>query len=210
MSQSPAIRILVAEDHFLARFAIVGFVGDQSDMQVVATAETGPQAVTLWRAHAPDVVVMDIALPELDGISAMEAIRRENADARILVLSNLDSQEDVHRALRAGARGFLRKDTPGQVLLDAIRRVHAGHSFFGNDVATTIAERSIKKELTPREMDVLRQLAAGATNREISQVLGLQEGTVRIYVSNILVKLGVKRRTEAVLEALRRGLVKRS
>lgn len=202
------IRVLVVEDHFLARFALVGFLGDQSDMQVVGKAESGSEAITLFREQRPDVVLMDLVLPDLDGFSAIEAIRREDARARILVLSNVASEEDIHRALRAGARGYLRKDTSGDTLIEAIRRVHAGERYFPPEVAALIADRSVKSDLTARERDVLRLLVSGVSNKEIADALALRESTVRIYVSNVLVKLGAKTRTEAAMIALRRGLVR--
>lgn len=204
---SPSIRVLVVEDHFLARFALLEFLGDQPDMVTVAKAESGREAVALFREHRPDVVLMDLVLPEMDGQAALQAIVRETPEARVLVLSNLDGEEDIHRALRAGARGYLRKDVTGPVLLDAIRRVHMGHRYFPPEVAEKLADRALQVELTPRELEVLRLLCAGKSGREIAATLKLRESTVRIYISNVLVKLGARRRTEAIALAIKRGLV---
>lgn len=204
---APEVRLLVAEDHFLARYALVEFLGEQPGFVVVARAESGREAVELFRAHRPDVVIMDLRLPEMDGFAAIEAICAAAPGARVLVLSNFESEEDVHRALRAGARGYLRKDVSGEVLLDAIRRVHAGGRYLPPDVAEKLADRALQAPLTARELDVLRLVCRGLSNKQIGAALKLKESTVRIYVSNVLVKLGAKRRTEAIAVALKRGLV---
>jgi two-component system NarL family response regulator len=201
------IRVLVAEDHFLARFALVEFLGEQGDIVVIAKAESGREAIDLYRAHQPDVVLMDLRLPDLDGFAAIEAICGASPNARVLVLSNFESEEDVHRALRAGARGYLRKDVSGEVLLDAIRRVHAGGRYLPPEVAEKLADRALQTALTARELDVLRLVCKGLSSKQIGAELKLKESTVRIYVSNLLVKLGAKRRTEAIAVAIKRGLV---
>jgi two-component system, NarL family, response regulator len=203
------IRLLVVEDHFLARFALVGFLSDQEGMSVVAKAESGHEAVELHRLHHPDVVLMDIALPTMDGIATIEVLRAEDPEVRVLVLSNLSSEEDIHRALEAGARGYLRKDTTGEALVEAIERIARGERYFAPDVAALIADRAVKDDLTPRERDVLDKLIEGLANRQIAEALSLRESTVRIYVSNVLVKLGAKSRTEAVIIALKRGLARK-
>lgn len=208
MTATGPIRVLVAEDHFLARFALVGFLQDQIGVQVVAKAEGGIEAVNLYREHKPDVLLLDLDLPELDGFSVIDAIKRDNPAALILVLSNLDGEEDIHRAVQAGVRGFLRKDVSGDMLLEAIRRVHAGQRYFSPEVAAKIAQRSSQSDLTPRELQILERLVLGMSNRHIAEALSLRESTVRIYVSNVLVKLNVKSRTEAVILALKRGIVR--
>lgn len=208
MTTEATIRLLVAEDHFLAGYALVAYLGGVPGLQVVGKAETGHEAVRLYRQHKPDVVLMDLMLPEMDGLAAIGAIVSADAAARTLVLSNLDSEEDIHRAVCAGARGYLRKDVSGDVLVQAIKRVHGGGRFFPPEVVEKIADRSTHSELTARELDVLRQLALGRTNQQIADALGLRESTVRIYVSNVIVKLGAKRRTEAVALATKRGLVR--
>lgn len=203
-----SIRVLVVEDHFLARLAVTTLVGDASDMTVVAVAETGKQAIELVAAHAPDVVLMDLRLPELDGVGATAAICAAHPGARVLVLSNYESDEEIAGALAAGARGFLRKDVSGPELLDAIRRVAQGLRYLPANVANKLAERQGQAALTTREVEVLEHVFKGGSNRDIARALDITEGTVRIHVSNILLKLGVKRRTEAVAVALKRGILR--
>ncbi|MDX2020526.1 MAG: response regulator transcription factor [Deltaproteobacteria bacterium] len=203
---SSPIKVLVVEDHFLARFALVSFLGGEAGMDVVAKTESGREAITLYRTHRPDVVLMDIMLAELDGLATTRLILQEDPGAKILILTSLYSGEDVHKAVTSGARGYLRKDVPGDVLLAGITRVAEGGKFFPPDVAEKMADRSVQSPLTPREDQVLQLLCKGLSNREIALALELKEGTVRIYISNLLVKLDARRRTEAVSEAIKRGL----
>ncbi len=205
---SRPLRILVVDDHFLARFALVKFLGEATDMEVVAVAETGQQAVELYRIHAPDMVVMDLRMPEMDGVTALKAIRAIRSDARILVVSHYETTEDVGQALQAGARGFIRKDASGQMILEAIRRVGLGLSYVPADIAMSLAEVGREEDLSVREREVLEHMFSGQINKDIALALGITEGTVRIHVSNILHKLGVSRRTEAVAIALKRGLLR--
>ena len=205
---SRPLRILVVEDHFLARFALVKFLGEATDMEVVAVAETGQQALELYRTHSPDMVVMDLRMPEMDGVTAIKAIRAVRPDARILVVSHYETTEDVGRALQAGARGFIRKDASGQMMLEAIRKVGLGLTYMPADLAISLAEVNREEDLTAREREVLEHMFAGQINKQIALALGITEGTVRIHVSNILHKLGVSRRTEAVTLALKRGLLR--
>lgn len=202
------IRVLVVEDHFLARLAVTTLIEDQSDLEVVGAAETGRQAIALYEDRKPDVVLMDLRLPELDGVAATTAIIAAHPGARVLVLSNYENDEEVAAAVAAGARGYLKKDVSGSVLLDAIRRVAQGLRYLPSAVADKLADRQTQAALTTREVDVLGQVFKGLSNREIGRALEITEGTVRIHVSNILLKLGVKRRTEAVAVALRRGIVR--
>jgi DNA-binding NarL/FixJ family response regulator len=208
MNAEAPIRVLVVEDHFLARLALTTLLGDQRDIKVVATATSGREAIALHASHRPDVTLMDLRLPELDGFAAIAEICRATPDARILVLSNYESEEDVHRALSAGAKGYLKKDATGEILVEAIRRVDQGQRYLPPSVAERLSERSEESPLTPRELQVLDLIFKGLANKEIGETLSLTPGTVRIYVSNILAKLGVERRTEAVSVALRRGLLR--
>lgn len=207
MPSSQAIRILAVEDHFLARLALTTLIGDQPDMEVVGTAESGREALTAYDRLRPDVVLMDLRLPELDGVAATATICKEHPDARVLVLSNYESEEDVERAVAAGARGYAKKDVHGDVLLQAIRQVHAGQRWFPQQAARP-ADRGARSNLTPREVEVLDLIFRGRSNREIAEQLAIGEGTVRIHVSNVLLKLGCKRRTEAVAVGLKRGLLR--
>jgi two-component system NarL family response regulator len=205
-AQNP-IRIMFVDDHPILREGLAAIIATQPDMQVVAEAGNGQQAVELFRRHQPDITLMDLRLPVMSGIEAMAAIRREFPDARFIVLTTYDGDEDVYRALQAGARAYLLKDLLRRELLDAIRAVHAGHRWMSPSVAMRLAERLPRSELTAREMDVLKLIVRGQSNKEIAATLGVAEGTIRIHVSNILSKLGVSDRTQAAVAALQRGLV---
>ncbi len=208
MSEANNIKILTVEDHFLARLALTTLIEDQADMSVVATAESGREALELYDKYTPDLVLMDLRLPEMDGVEATREICRKHPQARVLVVSNYESEEDVNRAVQAGALGYLKKDVTGDVLLDAIRKVAGGHRHSTADPVAQAADRSSRAGLTPREIEVLDLIFKGRSNREIADRLSIGEGTVRIHVSNVLLKLGVKRRTEAVAVALRKGLLR--
>jgi DNA-binding NarL/FixJ family response regulator len=207
MTNAP-IRVLVVDDHFLPRFAVKALLGDEADMQIVGEAQNGWQAVELFKQHRPDVVLMDLRLPEMDGVSAMTAVMREDPEARILVLSHYDSEVDIKRALEAGARGYLRKDTNGEILIEAIRAIASGKRYIPSEIAEKAAEPEARSSLTKRELHILTLIFKGMSNQEIANELEITEGTVRIHVSNILIKLGVKRRTEAVAVALKRGILR--
>lgn len=201
------LRILSVEDHFLTRLAISTLITDQPDMQLVAQAETGVEAVRLYDVHRPDLVLMDLRLPELDGIEATRRICTAHTGARILILSHHEGDEDVARALAAGARGYAKKDASGPSLLEAIRAVGAGRRHVPAALAEKAADRNPRAALTPRELEILRLVFEGLANKEIATRLGIGEGTVRIHVSNLLLKLGVRRRTEAIAVALKKGLL---
>ncbi|MDZ4695536.1 MAG: response regulator transcription factor [Deltaproteobacteria bacterium] len=207
MTPPKAIRILTVEDHFLARLALSTLIGDQKDMEIVGTAESGREATVQYAKHKPDVVLMDLRLPEMDGVETTAAICGVDPRAHILVVSNYESEEDVGRAIAAGALGYVKKDVNGDVLISAIRTIHAGQRYFLQKVVA-VDDRPARSTLTPREIEVLDHVFRGRSNREIADLLTIGEGTVRIHVSNILLKLGVKRRTEAVAVALKRGLLR--
>jgi two-component system NarL family response regulator len=203
----PPIRILLADDHAVVREGLAAMISRRADMQVVAEAENGARAVELARQHQPDVILMDLRMPEMGGVEAIGHIRAERPEARIIVLTTYDGDEDIYRALQAGAKAYLLKDTPRDELLDAIRAVHAGQKRLPPEVAAKLAERITAEPLTPRELDVLRLIVAGMSNKEIGAALNIAEGTVKIHVNGLLGKLGVSDRTQAVTEALRRGIV---
>jgi len=203
-----AIRILIADDHPVVREGVAAMIERRPDMTVVAEAATGREAVAAYRAAQPDVVLMDLRMPEMTGVEAIGAIRGEFPGARIIVLTTYDGDEDIYRGLQAGARAYLLKDAPRDELLDAIRAVHAGQSRIPPAVAARLAERVLAgPQLTPRELEVLRGIVAGRSNKEIGAALNIGEGTVKAHVNNILGKLGVNDRTQAVTTALQRGIV---
>jgi two-component system, NarL family, response regulator len=201
------IRILIADDHPVVREGLAAMIERRTDMTVVAEANHGQEAVALFRQHQPDVVLMDLRMPEMDGVEAILTIREQTPEARVIVLTTYDTDEDIYRALRAGAKAYLLKDTPREELLDTIRAVSAGRTRVPSDVAAKLAERVSSEALTTREVEVLRLIVAGNSNREIATLLYISEGTVKTHVNHILMKLGVNDRTQAATTALKRGLV---
>jgi two-component system, NarL family, response regulator len=202
------LRILVVDDHPVVRQGLVALIDHQPDMGVVAEADTGRVAVEQFQAQQPDVVLMDLRLPELDGVDAIAQIRAGAPHARIIVLTTYDADEDIYRGLRAGAMGYLLKDAPPAELLAAIRAVAAGQKRIPPEVAAKLAERMTAPELTPRELDVLRLLVTGQSNKEIGTALAIAEGTVRAHLNSIFQKLDAQDRTHAATIAIRRGLVR--
>ena len=207
MDEAKPIRILVADDNFLVRLGLGAVLNAQSGMTVVAEAGNGRQAVELFRQHTPDVVLMDLRMPLMTGVEATRAIRIEYPGARIIVLTTYDGDEDIYRALQAGARAYLLKDVLREELLSAIRAVHLGQFHIPPAVAARLAERLPLSDLTARELEVLKLIVKGMSNSEIGTALTISTGTVKIHVNNILSKLGVSDRTQAATTALQRGIV---
>lgn len=201
------IRILIADDHPIVRDGLNAVINDQPDMTVVAEAGNGKEAVELARQHRPDVMLVDLRMPQMNGLEAVNAIRGEWPEARLIILTTYDGDEDIYRALQAGAQAYLLKGMPRAELLDTIRAVHAGHKRIPPEVAAKLAERISASELTDRERDVLKLIVGGCSNKEIGASLSITEGTVKAHVNSILSKLGVNDRTQAVTEAMRRGIV---
>jgi len=189
------------------REGLAAIVGRQPDMAVAAEAATGQAAVDLWREHRPDVTLMDLRMPVMDGAVAIAEIRRTEPAARIIVLTTFDTDNDISRAIRAGAKGYLLKDAGREELLDTIRRVHAGHTCIPPALVAKLAAGMSSESLTARELEVLRMLAAGRSNKEIAIKLSITETTVKSHLRSIFAKLGALSRTEAVMVATRRGLV---
>jgi DNA-binding NarL/FixJ family response regulator len=203
------IRILIAEDHAVVRDGLASVLNFEADMTVIAHAKNGREAIERFRELKPDVVLMDLAMPEVDGVSAIGVIRDEFPNARILVLTTYDGDESVFRALENGAKGYLLKDCSTADLLAAIRKVHAGGTHVSERAAARLAERAISgAALSPREVEVLQCIAAGKSNKEIAALLFVSEGTVKTHVLNIHQKLGVDDRTGAVVVAIRRGILR--
>ncbi len=201
------IRILSVDDHALLREGISALVATQPDMTIVAEASNGAEAIELFRKLRPDVTLMDIQMPEVDGIEALIAIRNEFPVARVIVLTTYKGDVQAARALKAGAQAYLLKGLLGQELLTTIRDVHAGRKRIGQEVAAQLADHLGEEMLTPREIDVLRLIAAGNSNKVIASHLSLSEDTVKGHVKNILSKLGANDRTHAVTIALKRGII---
>ncbi len=207
METDSSIRVLVVDDHQIVRQGLVALINSEPGLKVVAEAADGAQAVELFRQHRPDVTLMDLRLPGLGGVEATRAIRREFATARIIVLTTYDGDEDIYRALQAGAQGYLLKGMSFDELLAAIRTVHAGARRIPAPVAERLAERIAGQELTGRELQVLELIVKGRSNREISTALAISEATVKSHVNSLLGKLGVSDRTQAATSALQRGII---
>lgn len=208
MVNTRLVTLLVADDHPVVREGLVAILNRQSDMKVIAEAEDGAAAVELYRRHRPEVAMLDLRMPRLSGVGATEAIRAEFPDARIMVLTTFDGDEDIYRALKAGARAYLLKDTSREELLATVRAVAAGLRHIPLEVAARLAQRVEAAALTLREHEILTLIVGGRANKQIAAELGIALGTVKTHVNSLLGKLGVGDRTEAAVAAIRRGLVR--
>jgi DNA-binding NarL/FixJ family response regulator len=207
MKSQTKIRILVADDHYIVRMGLISLVSTEPDMEVIAEAASGTQAVELFGKHQPDLVLMDLSMPLKDGIQATIEIRNKFPAARILILTTFDGDEDIHRALQAGAQGYVLKNSTGETLIPALRTVAAGQRWIPKDVAGRLNSRKMFEDLTPREIQVLQLLSRGLANKEIADALNISEYTVKDHLKNILAKLRVADRTEAVTKAITRGII---
>lgn len=204
---SEPIRLLVADDHHVVRQGLVALLKTVSGFEVVAEAADGKQALECFDQHRPDVTLMDLRMPHLGGVEAVTQIRRKYPGARIIVLTTFDGDEDIYRALQAGAKGYLLKGMFGEELMDAIRAVHAGKTRIPPAIAERLADRMGAPALTSRELQVLKEIVAGRSNKEIGAELSISEATVKTHINSILGKLGVTDRTQAATSALQRGIV---
>jgi DNA-binding NarL/FixJ family response regulator len=204
---NPKIKIMIVDDHPLMRVGVASIINARSDMAVVAQTGTGEESVTLFAHHQPDVTLMDLRLPQMSGVDAILAIRSRFPQSKFVVLTTYEGDEDIHRALEAGAKGYIIKGMPYQTLVEALLRVHTGGRFLPPPVARALASRMPDSELSSREKEVLRHLVAGMSNKEIAGLLGITEATVKCHVSTILMRLDVSDRTQAVVTALQRGLI---
>ena len=204
---TPTIRVLCADDHRLKREGIARIVGVQRDMTVVAQASDGEQAVAQFLQHRPDVTLMDLEMPKMNGVLAIQAIRNHQPQARIVVLTMYHGDEDIHRAIAAGAMGYLLKDTLPDDLIRVIREVHAGRRAIPPEIAAVLEQRASQPTLTFRESQVLELLATGKRNKEIAAALGISGDTASAHIKSIFLKFNVHDRTAALAEALRRGII---
>ena len=203
----PRIRVLCVDDHPVVREGLTRRIAIERDMTVVGTAATGEEALKVFEAHQPDITLMDLNLPGMGGLETIVALQRRFPLARIIVLTMYDGDEDIHRALRAGAAAYVLKPTVSDELIDVIRQVHEGARPMSSDVAAQLSARSIAPKVTPREKQVLQLMAGGLRNKEIAAALGIAEDTVEVHAKKIFTKLTVRDRTAAVTVALKRGII---
>jgi len=207
MNQYPLIHVLIADDHVMVAQGLTALLESQPDITVIGRASNGREAIALFRQHQPDIVLMDLRMPEMGGVEATIVIRAEFKQARIIVLTTYDGDEDIYRGLRAGAKGYVLKDAGAEELLSAIRAVHAGQQYIPLAVGAKLAERMGIPELSERELEVLNFMARGKNNQEISAELSISESTVKFHTKNIMSKLGASDRAQAIVTALKRGLI---
>jgi len=201
------IKILVADDHPVVRDGIISIVEVEKDMRVIAQAEDGIKAVELAKKHQPDIILLDLRMPGLDGLEVVAQIQSLRLPSKVIVLTTFESERDVHLALKSGARSYLLKDTPREILLDTIRQVHRGKTCIPPRIGQKLAENMSHPTLSKREMEILKLIADGRSNKEIGNQLGITEGTVKTHTKSVLSKLHAPGRTAAVKEAIHRGLV---
>jgi DNA-binding NarL/FixJ family response regulator len=201
------IQIMVVDDHFVVRMGLKGSINLEADMVVASEASTGEQALAMYRQHQPDIVLMDLKLPGMSGVESTKAICKEFPSASIVMLSTHDGEEDIYRSLQAGARTYLLKTAARTELIETIRGVYAGERRISPAVGARLADRMARPELTAREIDVLRLIVKGRSNKEIASELAIAEVTVKLHVGHLLAKLGVNDRTQATTTALQRGII---
>ncbi len=207
MSQATVIRILIVDDYLIVRQGLAAIIEQEGDMSVVGQAEDGVEAIKLFRQEQPDVTLMDLRMPQMGGVEAIAAIRAEFANAKIMVVTTYDGDEDIYQGLRAGAKGYVLKDLKPNELRTAIRAVYNGQQYIPSEVAAKLVQRMTNPELSDRELEVLRLITQGMSNLQISASLCIGESTVKTHINRILSKLNVKDRTQATIVALKRGIV---
>ena len=207
MSDSSTIRVILVDDHPVVRFGLAAIIGLQPDMVVVAEAGSGEEACAICARHAADIVLMDLRLPGLSGVEAIRTIRKSHPAPRFIVLTTYDGDEDIHKALEAGAQAYILKGMSHNELVNAIRMVHSGLKYIPPSVSKSLAERPPHSELSARELEVLELIVKGHSNREIGEALGISEATVKWHINIILSRLNVSDRTQATVAALQRGIV---
>jgi two-component system NarL family response regulator len=201
------VRVLLVDDHVIMRVGLASVISSEPGLEVCGEAGTGAEAIAMYRALRPEVVIMDLRLPDMSGVEATTAIRAEFSEARIAIVSTFAREDEVYSAISAGARGYVLKTLPCETLIEVIRTVAAGRRYLPGDIAARLADRVPRSELTPREKEVLARLVLGKKNQQIAEDLGISDGTVKVHMGNILLKLGAADRTEAVTVAIVRGIV---
>jgi two-component system NarL family response regulator len=209
MPQQPIrrIRILIVDDHPVVRAGLTSMLGTQAELDVIGTASSGEEALAKLRQVEPDVVLLDLRMHGMSGVDTLLAMKQSAHDTRVIILTSFETDEDIYRAVQAGAHGYLLKDTSLREMVEAIRAVHAGKRYIPRDIAARLAERMMRTDLTPREIEILKLLSKGPTNKEIGRALNISENTVKNHVNSIIEKLEVSDRTEAATTAIQRGLI---
>ena len=206
--ETAPIRVLLADDHTIVRKGVAQILSEQPDIRVVAQAADGNSALELYRRERPDVALLDLRMPGLEGVEVVTALRREFPEAVLVMLTTYDTDDDIDRALKAGAKGYLLKDVAPADLIACVRTVHQGGTWISQVIASRLVARMTQVQLTPREIAVLRQVAAGGSNKEIGDALNISEATVKIHLTHLFEKLGATSRTDAVAKAVERGLIR--
>jgi two-component system NarL family response regulator len=201
------IRILIVDDHPVVRAGLTSMLGTQAELEVIGSASSGEEALSKLQQAAPDVLLLDLRMHGMSGVETLLAMKRAAHDARVIILTSFETDEDIYRAVQAGAQGYLLKDTSLREMVEAIRTVHAGKRYIPRDIAARLAERMMRTDLTPREIEILKLVSKGPTNKEIGRALGISENTVKNHVNSIIEKLEVSDRTEAATTAIQRGLI---
>jgi DNA-binding NarL/FixJ family response regulator len=207
VSETQRIRVLSVDDHPLVREGIAAMINDQPDMQIVAQGASGKEAIERFREQRPDVVLMDVRLPDMSGIDAMITIRSEFPEARVIIVTSSEGDAEMRRALEGGARGYMLKSMPPQDLLEVIRKVHVGKKGIPSEIADRLANHYGDESLSEREIEILQQVAEGNRNKDIADKLFISEGTVKVHLKHIMGKLGANDRTQAITIAVRRGII---
>jgi two-component system NarL family response regulator len=201
------IRILIIDDHPVVRAGLRSMLGTQSDLEVVAAAASGEEALALMGVQELDLVLLDLRMPGMSGVETILEIKRARCKARVIILTSFETDEDIYRAVQAGAQGYLLKDTSLKEMVEAIKTVHAGRRYLPRDIAARLAERMMRANLTSRELEILKMLSKGLTNKQIGHALGISDNTAKNHVNSIIEKLEVSDRTEAATTAIQRGII---
>lgn len=201
------IRILIVDDHPVVRAGLASMLGTQAELDLIGSAPSGEDALRLLEERETDVVLLDLRMPGLSGVETLHALKSAGKGVRVIILTNYETDEDIYRAVQAGAQGYLLKDTSLRDMLEAIRAVHAGKRYIPRHIASRLAERMVRTDLTARELEILKLLSKGPTNKQIGRTLGISDNTVRNHVLKIMEKLEVSDRTEAATTAIQRGLI---
>ena len=202
-----SIRILLVDDHPVVRAGLGSLLGTQAEFVILGAAPNGEEALAMVQEHEPDVLLLDLRMPGMSGVDTLLALRSAGSRVRVIILTNYETDEDIYRAVQAGARGYLLKNAPLSQMVEAIRTVHSGKRYIPRRIASRLAERMVRTNLTARELEVLKLLSKGPTNKQMGRVLGISDNTVRNHVLKILEKLEVSDRTEAATTAIQRGLI---